>query len=203
MATRKLPSDLATVWLRATAAFLGRTWSRPRVRSVKSLNGNIMFCSCLFYSKFIQHIEFLVSDFQHVCNFHMTSWKTIPFSTAMQKRHLSLARRQIHIAQVLCQDQTKFTTQVLNHSEHHRFRYVIPMTSWASAWKKKTDSIRSSHGHRMKNQLICKSEMLDLPNQEPPCNLPSIVDHVLAVLSKRSERGLSLPKPGLDFEKSK
>ena len=134
---RKLPSDLATVWLRATAAFLGRTWSRPRVRSVKSLNGNIMFCSCLFYSKFIQHIEFLVSDFQHVCNFHMTSWKTIPFSTAMQKRHLSLARRQIHIAQVLCQDQTKFTTQVLNHSEHHRFRYVIPMTSWASAWKKK------------------------------------------------------------------
>ena len=38
MTTRMLPSDLATVWLRATAAFLGRTWSRPRVRRVTSLN---------------------------------------------------------------------------------------------------------------------------------------------------------------------
>ncbi len=48
----------------------------------------------------------------------------------MQHWHLSLARHQIHVAQVLCQDQTKFTAQVLNHSQHHSFRYGCFQKYW-------------------------------------------------------------------------
>ena len=59
---------------------------------------------------------------------------------------------------------------------------IGPMTSWANAWKKNWLHNIIPWPQNEK-QLMCQSEMLELPNQEPPYNFPS--HHVLALLIQK------------------
>ena len=148
MATPMLPSDLATVWLKATAAFLGRTWSRPRVRSVKSLNENSMLTLrsvCLkhfdlhcFFFKSIQHIEFLFSWCLQLSHYQLKNPPRFRQQCSTGTSRLlgtkSTSRK--------CSAKTKpslrprsWTTPNITVSDMGVSKILVPQNGWFISWK--------------------------------------------------------------------
>ena len=125
---------------------------------------NTLICSCLFFSKFIQHIiNFYFQILQHACNFHMTSWKTIPSQQQCRKSTSRLLGAKSTSRK--CSAKTKPSLRPRS--------WTTPNTvsDMSSLWRLEQMHGKKNWLHNVipwpqnGEQLMCQSEMLELPNQ--------------------------------------